>query len=130
MNYEYLLRRIFQVGRYGKKNVDADIYRKLEHAEALYRTDLENIEKGKTRVSNQNIEDLAYECRVECKKVWMIITEAIEKGITKHKHSFTKEEIEIMEKVLIEPKNITKEYIDNVIGTVEKIYVNHKIYPA
>lgn len=38
MSYEYLLRRVYQCGRDGAKSADADIFRKLEHAER-YLTD-------------------------------------------------------------------------------------------
>lgn len=130
MSFEYLLRRISQVGRYGKRYIDADVYRRLERAERLYILETENIEKKQPRLGIQSIEDLAYEYRVECRKVWSIIENAIRQGINDNRNIFDNEEIEEMEKSLIEPRIVTKEYIDKVIDKVERIYSNHKIYPA
>ncbi|WP_417369848.1 hypothetical protein [Flavobacterium beibuense] len=130
MSYEYLLRRIYQVGRYGKENVDADIYRNLEDTEALYRMDLENIEKKQPRISVKKIDDLEYDYRVESRKIWSIITEAIRKGNSKYSYTFTKNEITTLENLLIEPTMITKEHIDNIIEIAQNIYIKHKIYPA
>lgn len=130
MSYEYLLRRIYQVGRHDNKDIDADVFRKLEHAESLYVLELVNIEKRQPRISTQSIDDLAYEYRVQCRKIWGAIEVAISQGISKNRSVFTANEIEEMEKSIIEPRIVTKEHIDKAIETAEKIYVNHKIYPA
>lgn len=130
MSFEYLLRRIFQVGRYGKRDVDADVYRRLERAESLYILETENIEKRLPRLSTKSIEDLAYEYRVECRRVWSIVENAILQSIKDNKGIFTNEEIEVLKKALVEQRIVTKEYIDKIIDDTEKIYVNHGIYPS
>lgn len=129
MSFEYLLRRIYQVGRYGKRDVDADVYRRLERAERHYILETENIKNKQPRISIQSIDDIDYEYRVECRKVWSIIKTAIQKGITENRDKFSIDEIEKMEDSIIEPRIVLKEHIDNTIDTVEKIYVSHKIYP-
>lgn len=130
MSYEYLLRRIYRVGRYGNSDANADLYRVLEKAERMYVLEIENIEKKQPRISTQSIEDLAYEYRVQCRKIWGTIEVAIRQGISKNRGVFTEDEVEEMEKSIIEPRIVTKEHIDKAIETAEKIYINHKIYPA
>ena len=130
MSYEYLLRRIYQVGRYGNSDANADLYRALEKAERMYVLETENIEKKQPRISTQSIDDLAYEYRVQCRKIWGAIEVAIRQGISKNRGVFTAVEVEEMEKSIIEPRIVTKEHIDKAIETAEKIYVNRKIYPA
>lgn len=129
MSFEYLLRRIHQVGRHGERDVNADVYRRLERAERLYILETENITNKQPRISIQSIDDIAYEYRVECRKVWSIIETAIHKGIAENRGKFTIDEVEKMENSIIEPRIVTKDHIDNAIDTVEKIYINHKIYP-
>lgn len=130
MNYEYLIRRIYKVGRFGNNEADADIYRKLERAERLYALETENIEKRQPKISNQSIDDIAYDYRVQCRKVWGIIEVAIRQGIAKNKGVFTNDEVKIMENSIVEPDVVTKKHIDNAIEVAEKIYVKHKIFPA
>ncbi|MFP5437254.1 MAG: hypothetical protein ACLGH8_05685 [Bacteroidia bacterium] len=130
MSYEYLIRRVYQIGRFGNNDANADIYRKLEKAEKLYNLETENIEKEQPRISMQSIDDIAYEYRVQCRKVWAIIEVAIRYGISKNRDVLTDNNIKEMENSIIEPKIVIKEHIDNAIDTAEKIYINHKIYPA
>ena len=130
MSYEYLLRRVYQIGRFGNSDADADVYRALERAERMYILETENIEKKQPRISTQSIDDLAYEYRVQCRKIWGIIEVTITQGISKNNSVFTANEVREMENTLIEQRIVTKEHIDKAIDTAEKIYVNHKIYPA
>jgi len=130
MSYEHLLRRIYQVGRYGHSDADADLYRKLESAERTYVLETENVQNKQPRISTQSIDDLAYEYRVQCRKIWGAIEVAIRHGISKNTGVFTANEVEEMKKSIIEPRIVTKEHINKVIETAEKIYVKHKIYPA
>lgn len=129
MNFENLLRRIYQVGRHGKRDVNAGVYRRLERAERLYILETENIKNKQPRISIQSIDDIAYEYRVECRKVWSIIEAAIRNGIKENSGKFTIDEVQKIENSIIDPRIVTKEDIDNAIDTVEEIYINHKIYP-
>lgn len=130
MHYEYLLRRIYQVGRYGKKNVDADVYREFERAEHLYKLELKNIEEKKSRLRSDSIEDLAYDCRVQRSRIWRIISVAITYGIEKYRHQFNAIEMRTLEELTTQPVNLTKEDIDLAIKGAEAIFVKHEIYPA
>jgi hypothetical protein len=130
MNYEYLLRRIYQVGRYGKKDVDADVYRSLQHAERSYALDVENVANRRPKLDMRSIEKLEYEYRVKCKEVWLILSKALKTGLEKYGNKFTGEEIEIIEQFLTEPKILTRDYLEKLIDSVEAIFVKHEIYPA
>lgn len=130
MSYEYLLRRIYQVGRYGKKDVDADVYRSFEHAERLYTLEQGNIAKGLPRIDNRSITQLETEYRVGCKHIWLIIAKALKAGYEKFGHQFTSDQKQIFEHLFVEPKELTKDHLDQVIDTAESIFVKYKIYPA
>lgn len=70
MEYEFLLRRVYNCGRRGVSGADADIYRQMEHAERAYTLYLENIKNRTMRISNQPIDDMRYEYERECVKVY------------------------------------------------------------
>ncbi len=129
LSYEYLLRRIYQVERHGKKGVDADEYRDLEYAERAYTLDLQNIKNKKPRISTEPIDNLAYDYRVQCRKIWRFVSEAIGVGITKYGHQFSELEVLELKNCIKEPEQITKEYIDMVIKKAETIFVAHKVFP-
>lgn len=129
MEFEYLLRRIYQVGRYGTKGADADIYRDMEHSKYLYQEEIENLKNKQPRLRNQSIEDLEYEYRVECRKIWSYVVEAIKKGIDKYSSILSDEEIKKLEDCIKEKSEITSEFIDERIKIAQDIFVAHEIYP-
>lgn len=130
LSYEYLVRRVYQVGRNGNRHANADIYRALEQANRIYVLDAENIERKQPRISSKSIDDLAYEYNVQCGKIWSIIETTIRQGISINKDVLTLDEVEEMEKSLIEPEIVTKEHIDSAITMAERIFASHEIYPA
>lgn len=127
MSYEYFIRRVYQVDRFERREADADVYRELEHAERLYTLDIENIKQNQMRVSTKSIDDLEYEYNVQCRKIWRIVVNAIQDGISKYR--FSPDEIIVMNKAMITPQHISKEHIDQTIKLVEDIYVKHEIFP-
>lgn len=126
--YENLLRRIYQVGRRGKPEADADVYRKLEYSERAYFLDVENIRQKRIRISTKPIEDLEYDYRVECRRIWRIVTEALRTGINKYRDQLSNADLEKLEQQLREPERITKEAIDQTIKIAEDIFTSHKIF--
>lgn len=129
MSYEYLIRRIYNVGRYGTEGADADHYRRLENAEHLYIQEKKNIERGLPRLRSEGIESLKYETNVQAQKIWRKVKKAIQDGISENSSLFTQEEVDTMTKSIIEPKILSKEYIDKAIKITEDIYVKYEIYP-
>ncbi len=96
MNYEYLLRRIYQVGRYGVAGADADIFRALLMNYTLY-----NGEQNKERKVNQErLNDLDYDYRVSLNEVWDHLQKALHYGNAKFTNELTDEEKDIIEPVV------------------------------
>jgi len=129
LSYEYLLRRIYKVGRFGKKEVNADVYRKLERTKRIYEQELNNSSKGKPKLSHQSLEELEYNYRSECTFIWKYIYSAITVGIIEYKDVFSENETTALE-TAINKKDIFKEDIDSVIDLAEGIFVAHKIFPT
>ncbi len=128
LSYENLLRRIYQVGRRGIPEADADVYRRLEHAEGAYTLDSKNIRDKQPRISTKSLEDLEYEYRVQCSKIWRIVSEALRTGITRYKAQLSEADVQTLKQYQGEPAQITKEAIDTAIKTAEGIFTAHKIF--
>lgn len=129
LSYEYLLRRVYKGGRFGKKEMNADVYRKLERAALIYKQELNNAKIGKPKSNSKSIEDLEYNYRVECAVIWRYIYSAITVGMLEHKDVFSKNETTALETAL-NKKDILKEDIDFLIDLAEGIFVAHKIFPT
>lgn len=63
MEYEYLIRQAFGVGRHEVAGADADIYRRFERAKNLLEGQKRAIDKGEMKLSTLSIEDLEYDMR-------------------------------------------------------------------
>lgn len=122
MSYEYLIRRIYQVGRYGVRAADADIYREFLSNYHLYKMQ-DDSDKKRT-------DDLQYRYQVSLNRIWNYIQEAIVDGNRKHANKLTENEKLTIQNLIYSPKAIDKDYLEMVISTVEKIYVDHKIFPG
>jgi hypothetical protein len=61
MNYEYLIRRAHQVGRFGVEGGDTDTFRALERANSMYESEKGLTEAGKQKQWNKSLESLAFE---------------------------------------------------------------------
>ena len=130
MSYEYLLRRIYQVGRYSKKDVDADVYRSFEHAASLYSIEKNNIASRLPRIDNRSIEKLEAEYNSSARQIWQIISKALQAGYDKYGHRFSDAEKDTFQQLLKQPREITAAHIENVIDKAEAIFVGHQIFPA
>ena len=128
LSYENLLRRIYQVGRRGIPEADADVYRRLEHSERAFTFDSKNIRDKQPRISTKSLEDLEYKYRVQCSKIWRIVSEALRTGITRYKTQLSEADVQTLKKSMEESDRITKETIDAIIKTAEKIFTSHQIF--
>ena len=129
MSYEYLIRRIYNVGRGGKPEANADVYRKLERASKIYKLELNNLETRKPKSSTKSIDELEYEYQVECRKIWMNVSDALREAIHKFGDTLTSEEIRQLQSVPSSFDFVHKEDIDQIIKIAEKILVGHQIFP-
>lgn len=130
MEYEFLLRRIYNCGRRGVPGADADIYRKMEHAERAYSLDLENIKNRTVRISNQSIEEMQYEYERECVSLWLYISKAVGKAIQEYGYKLTKDELSKLTKLAKRPTDLSKKVIDEIIDITNDILAKHEIHPG
>lgn len=120
--YEHFIRMIYQTGRTTKNGADADIYRKLEHAERAYHVDLENIQQNQLCSSSKSSEDLEFDYSVERRRIWQFVVTAIQEGIKKYGYKLSVDEISSMENSINTSVDIQRVDIDRTIKLVMDIY--------
>lgn len=130
LSYEYLLRRVYQVGRGEKDGADADEYRDMEHAESILRLEQQNIKERKPRISTQSINELEYEYRVQCNRVWRFVSSAIRESLSRYAHQLNENEKKQLQECLNSTQQIKKEDIDRAVKIATDILATNKIYPA
>ena len=129
MNYEYLIRRIYGCGRHGVEGADADIYRKLSRAYALYNSEKEAIENKQPRMWNQSLDELAFELGASVGQVAAYIKVALEKVLTDSTLSLRDEQRELLEECKSNLFNPTFEKINSSINKAEKTLVEVGLFP-
>ncbi|MFC4212480.1 hypothetical protein GJU39_16925 [Pedobacter petrophilus] len=129
MEYEYLMRSVYQCGRGGAPGADADYYRKMEHAERAYKLDVENIKNRVMRISTKPIEDLKYEYEIECNSIWLYVSKAISKATETFRHKFSDAEISELRSLTKRPTKLNKETIDKTIDIASEVFIKHEIQP-
>lgn len=118
MNYEYLIRRVNNCGRYGAPGANADIYRKLELSKA-------NITSP---YWNKTQEDKEYEYRSAFATVRAFTLTAIRKGISEVSHQLNaeeKQELDQIRAILVSHDFYDKEVLDSSIKTADLIFKRH-----
>lgn len=131
LDYEHLLRRVYQVGRHGEDGADADIYRRMERAKRTLDINIESEEKGTMPISTLSTDELLYRYHCECAKVWSYVSDAIRKGLKEYGYLMTEDEKkQLLESIVEPPKRLAeKDYIDNAIKIAESILVRYEIFP-
>lgn len=115
IDYEYLLRQVYNCGRHGVKGADADLYRKLEYAE----TQLTDPDWNKTQ------EQKEHDYRSVFVEVRMHVRKAVRDGKEKIKYSALKEEmkkLEEMESALHKLNFYDKKILDEIIDNASDIF--------
>lgn len=120
LNYEYLIRRAFQCGRYGVPGANADVFRALQRSFVLYR-DNNDI--------NQNVE-LLFNYAFGCGEVAAYIITAIEKFANDFEENLTAEQNEEVEDLISLLNNSRIEQIELAIERAQVIMIAHGRYPA
>lgn len=129
MKYEFLLRRIYQVGRFGKKDVDADVFRTFENAEALYKQELRNKKNGEPSLNVGSLDKLENDYRVQCFRIWNILSKSINDAISIYSSILSNDEVKTLQSFTVNKTKVTREDIDVAIDTAQEIFIEHKIYP-
>lgn len=129
MRYEYLMRRAFQCGRHGVAGANADIFRRLNHAEELYRTEKENERNGRPKQWLKSSDELYYEYASICGEVAAYIDTAIRKVLMDYAYKLNEEQKQILNACRTKLSHPSYETIENVLDTSEKIMVELKLFP-
>ncbi|KAB1061466.1 hypothetical protein [Salibacter halophilus] len=122
MEYEYLIRKAFNCGRFGAPGANADIYRRYERNKGLYESETDAVKNNKPRKWNQPIEDLAYEAGRKEGEVVAHINNALDHVEKHYQDELTSEqekELSDCKSELLEP---SKEKIDKVIDRVHEVF--------
>jgi hypothetical protein len=120
LNYEYLIRRAFQCGRYGVPGANADIYRALEMSFVLNR-DNNDIDQS---------EKLLFDYAFNCGEVATYIITAIEKFANDFEENLTAVQIEEVEDLISLLNNSRIEQIEQVIVRAQELMIAYGRYPA
>lgn len=120
LNYEYLIRRAFQCGRYEVPGANADVFRALERSFVLNRDNNDY---------RQN-EELLFNYAFGCGEVATYIVTAIEKFTKDFEKSLTAEQNEEVEDLISLLNNSRIEQIEEAIERAQELMIAHGRYPA
>jgi hypothetical protein len=129
MNYEYLIRRAHQVGRFGVEGGDTDTFRALERANSMYESEKGLTEAGKQKQWNKSLESLAFEYGVHVGRVSAFINIAIEKVLSEYEHKLTPTQVQDFEQLKIDLLHSDLEIIKKVIDKVQEIMLSIGLLP-
>ena len=118
MEYEFLMRRVYNCGRDASKGADTDIYRKMEIAQRH----LSSEQWNKTKVQRD------YDCHNAFAEVRMYVRNAIQAGVAKLKFRATQQEIVKLEEIIAALKQIhfyNKEKLDEYIEYANDTFHTH-----
>lgn len=120
LNYEYLIRRAFQCGRYGVPGANADVYRALEMSFVLNR-DNNDI--------NQS-EKLLFNYAFGCGEVATYMITAIDKFAKDFEEHLTAQQNEEVEDLISLLNNSRIEQIEQAIGRAQELMIAYGRFPA
>ncbi|MBA3898918.1 MAG: hypothetical protein H0X62_01715 [Bacteroidetes bacterium] len=129
LDYEYLIRRCHQCGRYGVPGANADTYRGLITKSIRYKEAKEKNEKGKSEASLETFIEASNEYFYRLGEVTAYLDTALEIGKKKFKSQLSETDIDNLDKIQEELYNADLDRIDTIIKKAEKIFVNAKIFP-
>ncbi len=115
MNYEYLIRRVYQCGRDASRGANADIYRKLEHAE-------KHITDSGQQESQEQKE---YAYRTAFAGVKYYLGQALREGLRKIERRLSKQALNKMEDMQSELRSISfydKKRLDEIIVAADDTF--------
>jgi predicted DNA-binding protein len=129
LNYEYLIRRCHQVGRYGVAGADADTFREFERSYILVTSEKDLAAKGQPKQWNKTIEELNIDYATNAGKVSAYINTAIEKAMKDYEDKLSDEQYEVLEQCKIQLISPTYDKICNVIKQAEETLVAIGVFP-
>lgn len=123
MDYEYLIRRAHQVGRYGVAGADADSFRELERTYALYKNKLTS------RPSSKPVEEIHANYFLNLGKISAYIKTAIQRVMQKEEKKLSDAQYNELEECLIDLRNPDMNGIFSVMQKADRIMLEIGLYP-
>lgn len=120
LNYEYLIRRAFQCGRYEVPGANADVFRALEMSSVLSRDNNDNSQS----------EELLFNYAFGCGEVATYIITAIEKFVKDFEENLTAAQNEEIDDIISLLDNSRIEQIEQAIDRAQELMITYGRYPA
>lgn len=121
MRYETFIRKVYHCGRHGVEGANADIFRRLNHAEDLFRMAKESRINHHPRLSTKSIEELEYDYNCSCGEVAMHIDNAIRKVGSDCAHILRPEQKQILKECRESLSDPSYDIIENVLDKGGKV---------
>ncbi|KMQ70152.1 hypothetical protein [Chryseobacterium koreense] len=118
LSYEYLIRRVYQCGRYGVAGANADEYRRLERTHNY-------LKNNKSKVKSEDI----FKYGFECGQITAYIRGAIEKFRNDFFQNLSNEEKIKIDEILVTLIDGKLDVIQKSITDAEKIMLDHNLKP-
>ncbi len=115
MQYEVLIRSVYNCGRGSAKGADADIYRRMDMAERI----------REDSISNKTQEEKDYDYRSKFSEVRANVRNALRDGLDKIKYRATKDDIEKIEEMYSTLHRLNffdKKELDIIIESADEIF--------
>lgn len=123
MTYEYLIRRCYNIGRYGKPCADADIYRSLQ------RCAIELNDTGGKKYSN-GLDKTTAEYKKELGKVIECTIKALEASIARFKSELSDDDKTTLRISINDLANADMQTLEKVMSESEAVFVRNQIFPG
>lgn len=129
MRYEYFIRRVYQVGRYGIDGADADDYRDLEHSYRLYLSEKTLKEEGKPKQWNKSVPELEKEYKGHLNTIVEYVKAAIRVAMLNYASQLNSEQVSQLEAFKKQLDKQTVENLDSAIKGADEILLAIGLYP-
>lgn len=130
LTYEYLIRRIYNVGRYGKPGADADEWRSLERSISHLRSEKELMQSGRPSQWRKSIDELEIEASSKLAKIKMFISKALTDSTGIFSKQFSKSDQQFIQDKLNTLKGADFERTCELIEETTNFFVEKEIFPG
>lgn len=129
MHYEYFIRRVYQVGRFGIDGANADDFRDLEHSQGLFLSEKKLKEEGNPKQWNKSLTQLEKEYTENLQKIAGYVQAAIRVAVLNYSSELSEQQIRELEgfKKLLDKR--TMENICTAIKGADEILLSIGLYP-
>lgn len=129
LNYEYFIRRIYQVGRFGMDGANADDYRRLEQSYSRYVSEKKLKEEGKPKQLNKSLTELEKDYKAHLQEIIEYVSAAIRVAILNYSNKLSEDQVNQLEQYKY---LLSKQSIENLITAIkgaDEILLSIGLYP-